>query len=522
MRLETIFSGHAQRRPGHPAVICGDARVGYGALQAAMRRLASGLAALGVKPDDRVLIYLPNGVEFIIAEYAVFMLGAIAVPVNTRLTANEITHIFADAQPVAALYHAGGRDAVRPGLRNIEGCRALVLGQAEADEISLDRLLAAPADLLPESPLPEVPCQQEACMILYTSGTTGQPKGAVITHANMVVQNLLMHGLEWRLSRDDRFLVMTPLAHRAGISRLFNALGLGGTLVIAAEKFDPLATLELIARERITAAGLVPTVIRMLLPHLRDNPASCASLRLITVATEAFPVPLKRELLALLPHAEIHSLFGSTETLVTNLSHAEQFTHPASVGRPIPGVEVRFVDDTGKDVPAGEVGEMAVRCGVPGRYATIAEYFRRPEETVAAVRNGWFHTGDMGRQDIDGYVYIVDRKKDMVISGGFNIYSKEVEQVLQMHPGVAEAAVIGVPDEIWGEAVAVFVVRRPGATLDASCVIEHCKAHLAGYKKPKHVFFVDSLPKNSIGKVLKTDLRSDAAKRLNPVRLNSS
>jgi long-chain acyl-CoA synthetase len=253
----------------------------------------------------------------------------------------------------------------------------------------------------------------------------------------------------------------------------------------------------------------------MLLPELRQAPARCESLRRIIVATEAFPVPLKQELLALLPHAEIHSVFGSTEALVTNLSHAEQFTHPASVGRPLPGVEVRLVDDDGRDVPDGEVGELAVRSGPPGRFATLRGYFNRPEETAAAIRDGWFHTGDLARRDADGYLYIVDRKKDMVLSGGFNVYSKEVEAVLATHPSVGEVAVIGVPDEVYGEAVAAFVEPSAAGARDAQALIEHCRAQLAGYKKPKHVFFVDALPRNSTGKVLKNELRAFAAARLN-------
>jgi long-chain acyl-CoA synthetase len=507
MRLETLLAGHALRRPDHPAVVCGATRLDYATLAESVRGLACGLRSLGVSPGDRVLVYLPNGIEFVQALYAVFSIGAIAVPANIRLTAHELEHFFTDAGPAAAIHHVSGRDAVRPGMRLAAGCRAVCVGGAEAGETAFDALAASPAEALPEPPL-----EPDDCLILYTSGTTGAPKGAVLTHANMIVQNLLMHGTEWGIGRDDRFLVLTSLAHRAGVSRLFNALGLGGTLVIL-ERFDPLRTIETIERERITVTGLVPTAIRMLLPELRKAPARCASLRRIIVATEAFPVPLKQELLALLPHAEIHSVFGSTEALVTNLGHAEQFTHPASVGRPIPGVEVRLVDDDGRDVPEGEVGELAVRSGPPGRFATLRAYYNRPEETAAAIRDGWFHTSDLARRDAEGYLYIVDRKKDMVVSGGFNVYSKEVEAALATHPAVAEAAVIGVPDEVYGEAVAAFV-EPSGRAPTVEALIEHCRARLAGYKKPKHVFFVDALPRNSTGKVLKNELRALAAARL--------
>ena len=510
MRLETLLAGHALRRPAHPAVVCGATSLDYAALAKSVRQVAGGLRRLGIGAGDRVLVHLPNGVEFAQALYAVFSLGAIAVPVNTRLTSRELEHFFGDARPAAAIYHASGRANVHAGLRLVPGCRAVAVGGAATGETAFEALAASAAETLPETP-----SDPDDCLILYTSGTTGAPKGAILTHANMVVQNVLMHGTEWGIGREDRYLVVTPLAHRAGVSRLFNALGLGGTLVIL-EKFDPAAAIDAIERERITVTGLVPTAIRMMLPELRKAPARCDSLRRIIVATEAFPVPLKQELLALLPRAEIHSVFGSTEALVTNLSHAEQFTHPASVGRPIPGVEVRLVDEAGREVPEGEVGELAVRSGPPGRFATLRAYFGRPEETAAAIRDGWFHTGDLARRDAEGYLYIVDRKKDMVISGGFNIYSKEVEAALGTHPSVAEAAVIGVPDDTYGEAVAAFVELAGRAAPDAQALIEHCRTQLAGYKKPKHVFFVDALPRNSTGKVLKNELRALAAARLNP------
>jgi long-chain acyl-CoA synthetase len=504
MRLETLLAGHALRRPDHTAVVCGTTRLGYAALAGSVQRIASGLRTLGIAPGDRVLVYLPNGVELVQTLYAAFSLGAIAVPVNTRLTARELEHVFADAGPAAAVYHAGGRDAVRPGMGVVAGCRAIAVGGTDAGESAFHALAATPA-----TALPEIAPGQDDCLIMYTSGTTGAPKGAILTHANMIVQNVFMHGTEWGIGRDDRYLVVTPLAHRAGVSRLFNALGLGGTLVIL-DKFDPARTIDAIERERVTVTGLVPTAIRMLLPELRRAPARCATLRRIIVSTEAFPVPLKRELLALLPGAEIHSVFGSTEALVTNLRHAEQFTHPASVGRPIPGVEVRLVDDDGRDVGEGEVGELAVRSGPPGRFATLRAYFNRPEETAAAIRDGWFHTGDLARRDAEGYLYIVDRKKDMVVSGGFNVYSKEVEAVLAAHPSVAEAAVIGVPDELYGEAVAAFVEPSGPDRPDPQALIDHCRGQLAGYKKPKHVFVVDALPRNSTGKVLKNELRAAA------------
>lgn len=510
MRLETVFAGHALRRPDHLAVICGARRITYAALRASMHLAACGLHRLGVRPGDRVLLYLPNSIEFVQLLFAAIELGAIAVPVNTRLSANELNHVADDCTPVVMAFDAGARDLIRPSLDRLSGCRALVLGEPQRGEIGIEQVLSGPQAALPDLPVSGAE-EADDCLIMYTSGTTGKAKGAVVTHANLMIQCAYMYGSQWDVGADDRYLVITPLAHRTGVSRLISALGLGGTLVVM-ERFDPVGAMDLIEAERVTVAGMVPTILRMLLPHLRNSPEKCRSLRRLIVAAEAFPVPLKREIMALLPNVQIHCPYGLTEAAVTNLGHAEQMTHPESVGRPLPGIEVRLVDDAGRNVAEGEVGELLVRAGVPGRDAVFRGYFNRPAETAAAFRDGWFHTGDLACRDADGYLTIVDRKKDMVLSGGFNIYSKEVECALILHPDIADAAVVGVPDVTFGEAVAAFVETRKDARLTAAQVIEHCRAQLASYKKPRHVYFVDALPRNAVGKVLKTELREMAVK----------
>lgn len=502
MRLEHVLAGHAARRPHHPALVCGERRVSYGELDAAARRMAAGLAQLGVAPGDRVLVYLPNGVEFVQLEYATFGCGAVFVPVNTRLSLGEIEHIAQDSAPRVLVYDAASRAALGGVLAKLPAAARVVLGRAEAGETGIAALA------LPEPAAPaEVPAGADDAMIIYTSGTTGRPKGALITHANQLVTHGFVNALEWGIGAEDRFLVTTPLAHRTGLGRLTNALTLGGTVVVM-EKFDPQAAVDLIEREGVTALGMVPTVARMLLPIAERAPARLRSLRRLIVTGEAFPVELKRRLIALLPEAQLCSFFAQTEAgAVTSLGHAEQFTHPASVGRPTPGVEVKLVDEAGARVPRGEVGELLVRAGVPGRFTTMRAYYNRPEDTAATIRDGWVATGDLAREDDDGYLYIVDRKRDMVISGGFNIYTKEVEQALAAHPAVAECAVIGVPDELYGEAVAAFVELLPGARATPELLVEHCRPLIAGYKKPKHVFLVDALPRNALGKTLKAELR---------------
>jgi long-chain acyl-CoA synthetase len=431
VRLEELFFSHAARRPGHQAVVCGERRVTYAQLRRSIERLVR-----KSRVGERVALRVPNSIEFVEQAYAAWAAGAVAVPVNTRLSRPEVDFILEE-----------------------------VTAPIESDA--------------------------EDCLILYTSGTTGRPKGAVHTHAGVILQNVEHHVAAWGIDEDDRFLATTPLAHRAGIGRLVNALGLGGTLVLM-EKFDAAEALALIERERITVAGLPPTVIRMMLPAIRAHPASCASLRRVIVSTEAFPPQLMREVSALLPQTEFFGVYGMSEAAVSSASLAEQLARPGTVGRPLPGVQVSLQD-----------GELRVR----GKDAVMKGYFNQPAANAEALREGWFHTGDLARQDAEGYLYIVDRKKDMVVTGGYNVYSKEVEQVLGRHPDIADAAVVGVPDALYGEAVAAFVQPRPGVRLDAQAVVEYCRTQLAAYKKPRHVVFVDALPRNSLGKVLKSELR---------------
>jgi len=506
MRLEIVLAALAERHPERDAVICGGRRLSYGDLQDSVTRLAQGLADLGLGVGDRIVLYLPNGVEFVQAFYAALSLGAIAVPVTTRMTISELAFFCEDTAPAIVVCHAEQAATVEALLVDSDAIQSVVVGTATGRSRSFFALLASEAgDALAD------PVDQEDCMISYTSGTTGRPKGAIATHANVLIQHAFIHALEWGITAEDRFLVATPLAHRTGFGRLANALTLGGTIVVM-EQFDPAEAVRLIEREKVTVMGMVPTVCRMMVPHIAQNPEKCRTLRRVVVTGEAFPVELKQQFIALLPDTKLVSFFAMTEAgAVTCLGHAEQFTHPASVGRPTPGVEVRIVDPAGDDVEPGLVGEVLVRSGRPGAYTVMKGYWNRPAETETAIRSGWLHTGDLGRLDGDGYLYIADRKNDMILSGGFNIYSKEVEQVLIACPGVADAAVVGVPDELYGEAVAAYIEPEPGATPTTEDILAHCRQHLAGYKKPKYVAFMATLPRNATGKVLKRDLAAKAS-----------
>jgi long-chain acyl-CoA synthetase len=449
LRLEQFLFSHAQRAPERTAIVAGEKRISYGELALSVKRIGNGLEKRGVRPGDRVAIHLPNGIEFLQLFYGALAAGASVVPVNTRLAPPEIEYILADCRP-GAVFH-------------------------EMDPA----LLAAEPLVAPQT--------NEDCVILYTSGTTGQPKGAVSTHANVIVQGIYQHALAWGVGERDVYLATTPLAHRAGVARLANALGLGGTLV-AMPKFDAASALEAIARERVSVAGLPPTVLRMMLPEMRRDPAKCASLRVVVVAAEALPLLLLKDLISVLPHVRFEAVYGMSEAVISCAGQDEMLARPGTAGRPYPGVELKIEDD-----------ELLVR----GALTVFKKYFDRP----SPFRDGWFPTGDLARRDEDGYLYVIDRKKDMVISGGYKVYSKELEQVLVQHPGIEDAAVVGVPDPTYGEAVAAVIQRRPGHDLREQDVVEHCRERLAGYKKPRHVLFVDALPRNALGKVVKRELR---------------
>ncbi|MBI4294210.1 MAG: acyl--CoA ligase [Betaproteobacteria bacterium] len=502
MRLEDFLAAHAQRTPDKTVLVAGERRLNFAELLTSTQALASGLRRCGVGPGDRMLVYLPNGIEFVELLLAASALGAISVPVNMRLTPKELAYFAQDSQPSVIAFHSNTRDALRQVDAELGAVKRVVVGDTVEGALAYDELRKPSGE-----PLPEVPLSAQDCMILYTSGTTGKPKGALITQANCIIQNGFLNAFDWGITAEDRFLVTTPLAHRTGLGRMLNTVCMGATLVLM-DRFNAERTIELVERERITALGMVTTVARMLLPLLQKDPGRCASLRHIIVTGEAFPVELKRQVFELLPHVRLCSYFAMTEVgSVTSLSHEEQFTHPASVGRPTPGIQVKLVDDAGKTVATGEPGEMLVRTGVPGSFTTMRGYYNRTEETAATIVDGWVRTGDMARMDADGYLYIVDRKKDMVLSGGYNVYTKEVEHALLELPAVADVAVVGVADEVYGEAVAAFVELHPGQKLTAEALIEHCKSRIASYKKPKHVHFVDTLPRNSLGKVLKVELR---------------
>ena len=500
MKIQDFLAAQVIARGAEEALVCGARRMSFAALDEASTRLGAALADRGVAPGDRVAMLLPNCAEFVVAFLGIVKAGAIAVPIGTRLAPAEVAFILRDAAPRVAFIHSDTRETFAHAGVDVRHVFA-VDGHDWGPLVSIHAKRRI-----------ELPAGAEDCMICYTSGTTGSPKGAVLTHANYFVPNGWINAAQWGISAADRHLITTPLTHRTAFGRVINMACLGSPLVIL-PKFDPQAAADAAEAERITVLGMVPTVGRMLLPVIEAQPHKFATLRIIVATGEAFPAEVKRRILAALPRAGIHSYFAMTECgALSDLPPAEQLSRPGSIGRLIPGIEARLVGADGRDVPEGEAGELWIRTGEPGRFVTLRTYWNRPDAATEALREGWFVTGDIARRDADGYYAIVDRKKDMVLSGGYNIYSKEVEAVLLEHPAVQEAAVVGVPDATYGEAVAAFVERTPGASVSAAELVDWCRARIASYKKPKHVRFVDALPRNATGKVQKFRLRDLFAK----------
>ncbi len=317
---------------------------------------------------------------------------------------------------------------------------------------------------------------------------------------------------EWGLRPDDITLATTPMAHRTGLSRLANTFQFG-TPVVMQPHFDVVGAVDLIEREGVTVMGCVPTIVRMMMPEIEKRPEALRSLRLVSATGELFPEVLRKRLFAALPQVGLYSFLAQTEAgVILAVKPQDQEFKPKAMGYPVTGVEVKLVDKELNEVEPGKPGEIMMRCGRPGHYMVMREYFLNPEATAEAFPgDDWFRTGDVGYADEDGYIYFADRAKDMIVSGGLNIYSKEVELALLDHGAVDDAAVFGVPDEEFGEAVMACVQLKPGAAAEAGEMIEHCRALIASYKKPKHIRFVDELPRTSSGKILKYRLKQEFA-----------
>jgi fatty-acyl-CoA synthase len=486
MVLPELTGRACRSRPDHPAVVFGDEVLTHAELHDRAARLASVLAARGVQPGDRVALLLHNRIEFVEALLACHRLAAVAVPINFRLAPDEVEYILADSGAEAVI-----ADTPVP---TAEIRTALQVGPDYE---------AAVGSALPRHRTPAL-LDDDVALMCYTSGTTGRPKGALLTHRNLVASTLSwIH--EMRAGQDDVWLSGQPLFHIGGINGLLPFLVLGATVIITpSTTFDPQAMVALIEAHAVTMCIFVPTQWSAICASAAVTRVDPEQLRVAMWGASSAPRQTLQAMGYAFPRAAIVSAYGQTEMsgATTLLKGPDSTRKMGSVGKPMLGVELRVVDDGLGDVPTGEVGEVVYRG--PN---VMAGYHRRPDATREAFAGEWFHSGDMARFDHEGYLWLVDRKKDMIISGGENVYPAEVERVLLDHPAVAEVAVIGVPHPRWVETPVAFVVPRGPVHPDEGDLIAHCRQYLAGYKKPSAILVVQELPRNAAGKVLKRHLR---------------
>jgi acyl-CoA synthetase (AMP-forming)/AMP-acid ligase II len=489
--LGDILRRQAGVRGGKTAYVVGDERVTYAAFHLRSNQLARALARLGVRRGDRVAVLATNRVEYPLVYFATIKLGAIVVPVNARFTAPEVAAVVNHAE-AATLFVAPEFSALVAGLRAAGRLplveRVIVIGSAEIEAAAA---LDALADAEPVDDVAVDVDERDAHVMLYTSGTTGSPKGALLSHRSYWLQGTTSH-LQLGFGEDDVALSMFPMFHMGGWSLPLGFWHTGATAVVM-PKADPRAILAAIERERVTYLYAVPTVFNALLAVPDFDRYDLGSLRLLGGGTAAMTAAQVHAIRERFGCPDMVILYGSTEAgPVSVLRPRDVARKPETVGRPYLDVDLRLVDEDGADIAPGAVGEVAVRSEF-----TMQGYWRNPEETARTIRAGWVLTGDLGTFDAEGFLSIVGRRKEVIRSGGESIFPAEVERVLLAHEHIREASVVGIPDADWGEAVVAAVVLREGAALGADEVVAHVRRHLAGYKKPRHVCFFAGLPRTA-------------------------
>ncbi len=493
MQLAANLVRTAALRGDHVALRLGETALTYADLDLLSARVAGRLRLAGLLPGGRVGVMLGNTPDFAVVYYGVLRAGGVVVPMNPLLKAREVAYYLSDAQAGFIFAAAAFADEATAGAQTA-GATVSVVGPD---------FLAG----LTDEPLAEVTPRDgdDTAVILYTSGTTGRPKGAELTHANLTRNAEVSAHTVLQLTADDVIFGGLPLFHSFGQTVTLNAGVLAGATLTLLPRFDPAQALSIMQRDAVTIFAGVPTMYGALLAASENAAVASAgdwsALRSCVSGGAALPV----EVLHAFDRrfgSPILEGYGLSETSpVASFNHPGRTRKPGSIGTPIEGVRMAVVDAAGNPVPAGEVGEIVIK-----GHNVMKGYWGRPDATAAAIVDGWFRTGDLARMDDDGYFFIVDRKKDMIIRGGYNVYPREIEEVLYEHPAVAEAAVVGVPHESLGEEVAAAVALKPGATVTVDDLREFVKGQVAAYKYPRHLVTLEALPKGPTGKILKREI----------------
>ena len=510
MNIGRLLSKSARAFPESRAIVYGTGESTYARFNARANRLAHALRRLGVGPGHNVAILMYNRPEMLESMFACFKAGCGAVPINFRLHPREFAFIIDHSEASVVLVSPEFDEPIAEIRERIPRARSVItVSEGAAGLLDYEALLAAESDEFDDADVGA----DDVAWIFYTSGTTGQPKGAMLTHRNLLAMTMSFYAdMTPGLGPEDVVLHAAPLSHGSGLYALPNVGKAAAHIIPDAKSFDPEVILKLIEEHRVTNMFAAPSMIKRLLDSPAVDRHDHSSLKSLNYGGGP---TLVEDLLAAMRKMGpcLVQLYGQGEApmTITYLAHhdhvlegtPEQRQRLGSAGIPRTDVEVAVFDADDRELPPGEIGEIATRSDL-----VMKGYWRNPEATAASLRNGWLHTGDLGYLDERGYLFIMDRSKDMIISGGENIYPREIEEVIIQHPAVREVAVIGVPDSRWGEAIKAVVARAPGQTVSEEEIIDFCRDHIASYKKPKSVDFVDELPKNNYGKIVKQELRA--------------
>jgi long-chain acyl-CoA synthetase len=512
LNLSVLLEDSARRYPDRDAVVLGDTRVDYQTLNTVANKVANLLVSRGIKPGDKVALSCPNLPQFPAVYNAILKTGAVVVPMNVLLKGREVAYHLQDSDAKAYICFEGSPELPMgaegwAGFNDAASCETFLLITATpgaASPIEGAETLHSAVEGQPTTFQTVVTEATDTAVILYTSGTTGRPKGAELTHANLLL-NALTCNRQFGVAEHDVHLITLPLFHSFGSTVQMNAgFSVGATLVLL-PRFDAAKAVEILQTENVTFFAGVPTMYWGLLGALTDDvdvARIAANLRVAVSGGASLPVEIIKQFKERF-QVQILEGYGLSETSpLATFADAAQAPRPGSIGVPIWGVECQLVDKEWNVVEgADSIGEIAIR-----GHNIMKGYYNRPEATAEVIRDGWFRTGDLARRDEDGFYYIVDRAKDMVIRGGFNVYPREIEEVLMTHPDVSMAAVVGVPHDTHGEEVKAFIIRTAGAESTTDEILAWGKEQMAAYKYPRIVEFVDTLPMTSTGKILKREL----------------